>query len=140
MTAGKDTSLLESRGVKLAPLSYQQEALWFLWRLEGPSDTYNIDCQFNLEGVFNLEAFKAAFSQIIQRHETLRTCFRLVDGEPHQVILESVILPLELRKIETNDGGHLQPHLQEMIRDEKVAIVRFIPRDNSVVRFCALIP
>jgi hypothetical protein len=27
-----------------------------------------------------------------------------------------------------------------MIRDDKIAIVRFIPRDNSAVRFCALIP
>jgi ATP-dependent DNA helicase 2 subunit 1 len=30
--------------------------------------------------------------------------------------------------------------IKEMIKDDKVAIVRFIPRDNSVVRFCALLP
>ena len=30
--------------------------------------------------------------------------------------------------------------IKEMINDEKIAIVRFIPRDNSVVRFCALLP
>ena len=30
--------------------------------------------------------------------------------------------------------------IKEMISEEKVAIVRFIPRDNSVVRFCALMP
>lgn len=30
--------------------------------------------------------------------------------------------------------------IQEMIREDKLAIVRFIPRDNSVVRFCALLP
>lgn len=29
---------------------------------------------------------------------------------------------------------------QEMLREDKIAIVRFIPRDNSVVRFCALVP
>lgn len=30
--------------------------------------------------------------------------------------------------------------IKEMIRDDKIAIVRFIPRENSVVRFCALVP
>ena len=30
--------------------------------------------------------------------------------------------------------------IKELLRDDKIAIVRFIPRDNSVVRFCALIP
>ena len=30
--------------------------------------------------------------------------------------------------------------IKEMLADDKIAIVRFIPRDNSVVRFCALVP
>jgi ATP-dependent DNA helicase 2 subunit 1 len=30
--------------------------------------------------------------------------------------------------------------IREMIKEDKIAIVRFIPRENSIVRFCALVP
>jgi hypothetical protein len=69
-----------------APLSFAQERLWFLEQLEPQSVAYNICRASRLLGNLNASALKASLNEIISRHETLRTAFRLVDGRPVQVV------------------------------------------------------
>ncbi|MBD2502163.1 non-ribosomal peptide synthetase [Anabaena azotica] len=68
------------------PLSFAQARLWFLYKLEGATATYNMTGALALKGSLNVEALKQAIGEILQRHEVLRTCFREVDGVPVQVI------------------------------------------------------
>jgi amino acid adenylation domain-containing protein len=75
-----------SRPQKL-PLSFAQQRLWFLDRLQPNSTAYNMPYGFRLKGLLNLEALEKSFRTIIQRYEILRTIFITVDGEPNQVIL-----------------------------------------------------
>ncbi|HLL46214.1 MAG TPA: condensation domain-containing protein, partial [Longimicrobiaceae bacterium] len=68
------------------PLSFAQERLWFLDRLEPGSAVYNIPVAWRLEGALDQAALERSLSEIVRRHEALRTVFAEVDGSPVQVI------------------------------------------------------
>lgn len=86
------------------PLSYEQERLWFLAEL-GQSDQYHVPGFLNINGRANAEVIKGAFEYLTQRHETLRTCFREIDGEPYQLILDSLDVPVETVKLHGKEEG-----------------------------------
>ncbi|AUX42315.1 peptide synthetase [Sorangium cellulosum] len=73
-------------GIQPLPLSFAQQRLWFLHQLEEPSDAYNMAGAFRLRGALHVEALGRAYSDILARHETLRTRFPAEAGEPRQVI------------------------------------------------------
>ncbi len=80
-----------------APLSFAQERLWFVDQLEGVRALYNIPVARRLSGALRVEALERALSEIVRRHEALRTVFREVDGALEQVIapFDGFALPVE---------------------------------------------
>ncbi|MGK7948457.1 MAG: amino acid adenylation domain-containing protein [Xenococcaceae cyanobacterium] len=78
------------------PLSFAQQRLWFLDQLEGESSTYNMPVALSLNGSLKVEALEQALTEIVRRHEILRTCFKIVNGNPIQDINSSIKLTLPL--------------------------------------------
>jgi amino acid adenylation domain-containing protein len=68
------------------PLSFAQQRLWFTDQLEGGSVAYNVPLAVRLNGELNVPALREAVTEIVRRHEVLRTCFPCHNGEPEQQI------------------------------------------------------
>ncbi|MFF4987720.1 amino acid adenylation domain-containing protein [Streptosporangium saharense] len=68
------------------PLSYGQQRLWFLHRLDPGDSTYNTSYVYRLKGRLDTAALEASFTAVAARHESLRTRFREVAGEPVAVV------------------------------------------------------
>ncbi|MGB8954626.1 MAG: amino acid adenylation domain-containing protein, partial [Tumebacillaceae bacterium] len=106
------------------PLSFAQQRLWVVERMmdAGDSAVYNIPGAMRLRGLLNADALEASLQEIIARHESLRTTFAEVDGEPVQVITDS---PLVLEKID----------LTAIPRDERDAEVNRLVQAEAQHKF-----
>ena len=88
-----------------APLSYAQERLWFLDRLNPGSSAYNIAAAFRLDGGLDPAALAAAIEEIVRRHESLRTTFEATDQGVAQVIAPAAARPLPLADLSALPPG-----------------------------------
>jgi len=81
---------------RTSPLSFAQERLWLIERMEPGNIAYNMPAALQIRGHLNVRALRAALSEIARRHEVLRTVFAEVSGQPAQVIepAAEVALPL----------------------------------------------
>ena len=78
------------------PLSFAQQRLWFLDQLQPGSAFYNIPMALRIKGNLNYDAMNRTISEIVRRHEVLRTTFENVEGKPRVVIHppEELIVPI----------------------------------------------
>ncbi len=99
----------------LSPLSYQQERLWFLHRLDPLGTGFHVSVGVELEGDLHESALIAALRALVRRHEALRTRFVEKDGVPRQVVDEAVDLPLHCIDVteEADPRAALEAALEE---------------------------
>jgi len=76
----------EKGSAETFPVSFAQQRLWFLSQLEPDNPSYNLPQILRLKGELNVDALEETINAIIARHESLRTTFREVDGEPVQIV------------------------------------------------------
>src|SRR5215210_2079127 len=72
-----------------APASFAQRRMWFLDQLEPGNPFYNLPGAVRLRGQLNREALQQAVTEIINRHEVLRTSFPANEGVPLQVVAQT---------------------------------------------------
>jgi amino acid adenylation domain-containing protein len=79
-----------------SPLSFPQERLWFIHQMDPQSAAYNVPLVFRLGGPLDPETLRLAFEAVVRRHETLRTVYRMEEGEARQHVLPSAPFALPL--------------------------------------------
>jgi len=94
------------------PLSFAQQRLWFLNQLEPGSAAYTIPAALRLKGRLETETLRRAFDEVARRHESLRTSFVVVGGQPVQLIAEAWRVELPVTDLS---------HLAEGEREAEVA-------------------
>ncbi|MCK4258700.1 MAG: non-ribosomal peptide synthase/polyketide synthase, partial [Halanaerobiales bacterium] len=85
------------------PTSSAQKRMFILHQLDSKSRNYNLPGAFFIEGEMDIARFEVTFSALVERHESLRTSFELVEGEYVQRIHESVEFKITHRKVDISD-------------------------------------
>ena len=82
----KPVGVTRRAGAGPAPLSFSQQRLWMLDKLEPGSTAYNMPTPVRLRGRLDVAAMESALDEIVRRHDALRTTFAEQEGEPVQVV------------------------------------------------------
>jgi NRPS condensation-like uncharacterized protein/acyl carrier protein len=110
------------------PLSSSQKRLWFLSRLNENDSAYHIPLILNLKGNLNKDKLDAAFTKLVERHESLRSNFLSGDGEPYQLIHTAIDWRVEqLDATEMNEA-----QLYESIK--RLSLKKFNLSKDSLLR------
>jgi amino acid adenylation domain-containing protein len=78
------------------PLSFSQRRLWYLQTMTPERTVYSEPIAFSLKGDLNIPALEKSFSEIIKRHEALRTTFKEETGQPYQDIARELKIKIPL--------------------------------------------
>jgi amino acid adenylation domain-containing protein len=92
-----------------APASFAQQRLWFIDRLESGSAFYNVPVAVRLAGKLEISVLEKCVNEIVRRHEVLRTSFAEVSGQPAQIIVPELSIPVRV-----DDLTHLSGERREM--------------------------
>ena len=106
----------KSRRPKLFPLSFAQQRLWFLDKLQPNSAAYNVPTVVRLSGAIDLEPFHKALDLVVERHESLRTTFEGNEDSPAQRIN-----PPSSVRMQVIDLAHFPPAEQKTEADRIVS-------------------
>ncbi len=96
------------------PLSLAQQRMWFLNRLEPHSAVNNIPVAIRLSGRLDTNALQAAVSDVVERHESLRTVYPEIDGVGYQQVLPAADAVVEVRP-ETVDADEVPARVAEAV-------------------------
>jgi amino acid adenylation domain-containing protein len=101
-----------------APLSFAQERLWFLEQLDPGSTVYNICRVSRLTGELNIAALEASLTEILRRHEILRSQISVIDGRPMQVTAAAPEFKVYFTDLRSLKGSRLDDEIRRQSRAE----------------------
>jgi fengycin family lipopeptide synthetase D len=88
------------------PLSSAQKRLYLLQRMDRDNTGYNIPSVMELKGEVNKDRLEGTFKELIKRHESLRTAFVMLEGEPVQKVHQEVDFEIEYYEAHGAGTGH----------------------------------
>ena len=103
---------------KNLPQSFAQQRLWFFDQFEPGSPSYNLPRAVRLQGKLNINALSASLNEIIKRHEILRTSFAIADGQPIQIISDSINLKLPIIDLQNLSPQQREAELYRLAKEE----------------------
>ncbi|HEX5760247.1 MAG TPA: amino acid adenylation domain-containing protein [Thermoanaerobaculia bacterium] len=133
-------------GAEPVPLSSGQRRLWFLDRLLPGSPLYNVVAAARLEGALDAGALGRALSEVVRRHEALRTTFTAAGEEPAQLLHPPAATPLPLADLASLEPRRRAAESERLAREEarrpfdltrgpllRAALLRRGPADHLLV-------
>jgi amino acid adenylation domain-containing protein len=99
-----------------APLSFAQQRMWVLDRIEGGTAAYSLAGALELRGRLDEAALRRSLFAVVARHEVLRTVFREFDGVPTPVVREDLSTNLDVVEL----GGD-EAHQEGLVRRLRAA-------------------
>ncbi|MCU0288310.1 MAG: condensation domain-containing protein, partial [Acidobacteria bacterium] len=109
----KFTAIRPAEEKEFYPLTTVQKRIYVVHRMQAESKSYNISTILALEGKLDYERLENAFRQLLNRHESLRTSFLLINGEAVQVIHKEVAFNIEWYE---SGKEHVQDIVENFIR------------------------
>jgi amino acid adenylation domain-containing protein/non-ribosomal peptide synthase protein (TIGR01720 family) len=100
------------------PLSFAQQRLWFLHQMDPLSPAYNMPFAFRLSGPLAIPALAASLTEVVRRHETLRTTLVLTGDEPVQSIATPAPQPLSVVDLAALPAGEREALALRLGREE----------------------
>jgi amino acid adenylation domain-containing protein len=118
------------------PLSFGQQRLWFVQQMDPQSAAYNLPLTIPLPAV-DVALLERVLSEIVRRHETLRTTFDVVDGQPLQIVGPAAAVRLPVVDLRAADAAARAAEMQRVKRDLFTA--PFDLRLGPLVRFTVIL-
>ena len=101
------------------PLSFAQQRLWIIDQMSDTSSAYNMTSALAIKGDLDLALLESAFTQLVARHEILRTSYQEVQGEPIQVIHQKGVFPLIVEDLHSLAAGVKQDKVNYFIQQNE---------------------
>jgi acyl carrier protein len=128
------------------PLSFAQQRLWFLDRLEPGTATFNLPAPLRLTGLLEVGALAGALAEIVERHESLRTLFGEREGRAYQSVLPALPISLPVADlaalpaaVREREAGRLQDEESRLPFDLtrgpllRTVLVRLAPEEHVLL-------
>ena len=118
------------------PVSSAQKRMYILNKLEGESTGYNIPGAVTIEGILDREKLEGVFRSLLERHETLRTSFEMIHGEPVQKVHQNVVFQVNYLEIEEEKVKNLVKEFVKPFDLSKAPLLRVTLGKNCGGKAC----
>jgi amino acid adenylation domain-containing protein len=100
-----------------APLSFTQQRLWLLDQLNSNRSTYIEHRAMRFRGTLDVPSLHRALTEIVRRHEALRTFFPVINGNPAQIIAPPQAVTLLIHDLSGIATSRQEPEVQKFVDD-----------------------
>ena len=100
------------------PMSAAQAQLWFLDQLQPGDGFYNLSGVVRLNGWLDEAALEQSLAELVRRHESLRTTFALIEGQPSQVVASELEVPLQRIDLTAQTSAERAGELERLTWEE----------------------
>nr|QEO74758.1 condensation domain-containing protein [uncultured bacterium] len=102
------------------PVSFPQERMMFFHQVDPQSHAFNINIALRLTGRLNVIALDASISEVVRRHESLRTSFDYIDGEARQTISPESAVRVNLVGLQDLEANDAEATVRRLATDQAV--------------------
>jgi amino acid adenylation domain-containing protein len=145
-SAEVDLHIVHEENMGPAPLSPAQLRLWFITRVETDEPVYNEALALRLSGPIQVSVWEAVFTEIIRRHETLRTVFSNSEEGPVQLVQPPAAVPVSIEDVSDTPESGREEALRQAIAEDlrkpfnlsqgplwRVRLIRLAPDEHALV-------